>query len=214
MKLSTFCAPIVLATYFSFALLFIAGTANAGVVVKQAHPFKVGGTIFSQGVNEKNNDDILEKDRFNEKDIGANCTFQDKLAKDEFVILVLNNACFGGDLNDNEIQIVNTDPFFVIATIGEIDFDQLDLIVAQKNSVDKTLTVPATVELDCDGALVIDVEASAIATIKLNKEGTCVDSLSMKSASGTGDVDGTAVILDGIKVSASKKKAAILGGGG
>jgi len=163
MKLSTFCAPIVLATYFSFALLFIAGTANAGVVVKQAHPFKVGGTIFSQGVNENNNDDILEKDRFKEKDIGANCTFQDKLAKGEFVILVLNDAC---------------------------------------------------VELDCDGALVIDVEASAIATIKLNKEGTCVDSLSMKSASGTGDVDGTAVILDGIKVSASKKKAAILGGGG
>jgi hypothetical protein len=200
------------ASCLSFALLLVAGTANAGITVVQAHPFKVGGAIYSQGVSEKTGDDILEKDKFNEKLLGANCAFLDKLDKTQRVILVLNEAC-GGDINNNSIQVVETDPFFVLATIGAVDFDDGSAIFVQKKGVDRSVAVPATVQLACSGTIDVDVEASAIATIKFDKEGNCVQTVKMKNGSGTGTVDGIDVILDKIKADAKKHAASILNPG-
>lgn len=197
---STSGAPMALAAISTFVLLFIAGTAHAGVVA-QIHSFKVGGTIFVQEVSEKTGDDILDKEKFSEKDLGANCLMQEKLDKGQYPVLVLNDAC--GDINDNEIQILSQTPPFE-TVIGQIDFDDDNLIVNQKKGVDDTLTMPATIELACLGSFVVDVEASAIATIKLGKETGCFESMKLKNGSGTGDIDLVDVILDGIKADAKK----------
>lgn len=184
----------------AFVLLFVAGTAHAGVST-QIHSFKVGGTVFAQDVSEKTGDDILDKEKFSEKDLGATCLMQEKLEKGQFPVLVLNNPC--GDINDNEIQIISQTPFST-TTVGRIDFDVDRLIVNQKKGVDDTLTLPATVELACLGAVEVDVEASAIATIKLNQETRCFESMKLKNGSGDGDIDGIDVLLDGIKADAKK----------
>lgn len=198
---STSWAPMALAAISAFVLLFIAGTAHAGVIVSQIHSFKVGGTIFAQAVSEKTGDEILDKDKFSEKVLGANCLLQEKLEKGQFPVLVLNDAC--GDINDNDIQILSqTFPF--ATTIGQIDFDVDNQIVSQKNGVDDTLTMPATIELACLGDVDVDVEASAIATIKLGKETGCFESMKLKNGSGTGTIDGTDVIVDGLKAAAKK----------
>jgi len=193
-------APMALAAISTFVLLFIAGTAHAGVM-SQIHSFKVGGTIFVQEVSEKTGDDILDKEKFSEKDLGANCLLQEKLDKGQYPVLVLNDAC--GDINDNEIQILSQTPPLV-TVLGQIDFDVDNLIVNQKKSVDDTLTLPATVELACLGGVDIDVEASAIATIKLGKETGCFESMKLKNGSGTGTIDATDVIVDGLKADAKK----------
>ena len=200
------------ASCLSFALLLVAGTANAGVAVVQAHPFKVSGTAYAQDVSDKTGDDILGKDKFNEKELGASCIFQDKLEKGQHVVLILNEAC-GGDLNNNSIQVVRTNPFAVLATIGAVDFDEGSAILAQKKGVDRSVTVPATVDLACAGNNDVDVEASAIATIKFEKEGICVQTVKLKNGSGTGSVDGTDVILDKVKSDAKKPVASILNPG-
>jgi len=174
-------------------------------VVSQVHSFKVGGTIFVQEVSEKTGDDILDKEKFSEKDLGANCLSQEKLEKGQSPVLVLNDAC--GDINDNEIQILSQTPPFT-TVIGQVDFDVNDLIVNQKKGVDDTLTLPATVKLACLGSVVVvvdvDVEASAIATIKLGKETGCFESMKLKNGSGTGSIDLTDVIVDGLKADAKK----------
>ena len=201
-------ALMALATCLSLASLFVAATANAGVLA-QIHPFKVGGKIFSQGVSEKTGDDILGKDKFNEKLLGANCLGKEKLGKGEQVILVLNDPC-GPNVNDNVIQVVSTTggPVVVLATIGTVDFDLDSAIDAEKNGVVKTVTLPATVELACAGiaTIAVDVEASAVATVKLDKESFCFSTLKMKNAAGTGTVDGIDVILDKLKADAKKPK--------
>jgi len=199
-------ALMALAICFSLAALFFAGAASAGVALMQDHPFKVGGTIYSQGISDKNGDAILEKDKFNEKQLGANCIGQEKLGKGEQVILHINDAC-GPDVNDNEIQVVSTDPgFAVLATIGTVDFDLDSAIDAEKKGVLSTVTLPATVQLACNGLVDVAVEASAVATVKLDKEGFCISTLKLKNATGTGIVDGIDVILDKIKADAKKPK--------
>ena len=191
---------MALAAIYVFALLFVAGTAHAGVSA-QIHSFKVGGTVFTQEVSEKTGDDILDKDKFSEKDLGANCLMQEKLEKGQFPVLVMNDPCV--NLNDNEIQIISqTNPF--VTAIGQIDFDDNRLIVSQKKGVDDTLTMPATVELACFGTVDVDVDASAIATIKLNKETGCFESMKLQNGSGDGDIDDIDVLLDGIKADAKK----------
>jgi hypothetical protein len=198
-------ALMALATCLSLASLFVAATANAGVLA-QTHPFKVGGTIFSQGVSDKTGDAILDKDKFNEKQLGANCIDQEKLGKGEQVVLVINDPC-GPNVNDNVIQVVGTVPDFeVLATIGTVDFDLDRAIDAEKNGVTKTVTLPATIELACAGMIDVDVEASAVATVKLDKEGFCFSTLKMKNAAGTGTVDGIDVILDKLKAGAKKPR--------
>jgi len=194
---------MALAAVSTFALLFAAGVAQAGVVtpVTQLHAFKVGGTIFAQGINERTGDDVLEKDKFKEKDLGANCLLQEKLDRGQSIVLVLNDAC--GDINDNEIDIITEEPPSRLE-IGQLDFDVDLAIVSQKRGVDDTLTMPATVELACLGSVDVDVEASAVATIKLGRDTGCFESMKIKNASGTGTVDGIDVILDGIKADAKK----------
>ncbi len=206
MERSTFWARIALATGSASVLLLVAGTAHAGVsAVTQIHSFKVSGTIFTQDVSEKTGDDILDKDKFSEKLLGANCLDQEKLEKGQFPVIVFFDAC-GIDpdhLNDNEIQIITKEPPSAIA-IGEIDFDVASQIIHQKKGVDSTRTMPATVELSCLGTVSVDVEASAIATVKLDSDGACVESVKLKSGSGTGIIDGVNVILDRVKMDAKK----------
>jgi hypothetical protein len=203
-KRSASWGPMALAAVSAFVFLFfVAGTAHAGVPAQQIHSFKVGGTIFAQGVSDKTGDDILDKDKFSEKDLGANCLTQEKLEKGQFPVLVINDPC--GDINNNEIQIISQTPPSTMP-VGQVDFDVDRLIVNQKRSVDDTLTLPATVELACLGAVDVDVEASAIATIKLNKETGCFESMKLKNGSGDGIIDGTDVLLDRIKADAKKPK--------
>ena len=197
-------APMSLAAVLIFVLLFVAGAAHAGIPrISQTHPFKVSGTIFIQGVNEKTGDDILDMEKFSEKDFAANCLMQEKLEKGQAVVLVLNDAC--EDLNDNELQVIIQEPPFSVE-IGQIHFDDERQILSEKNGVDNTLTMSAAVELDCIGTDIVDVLATAIATIKLSDEGLCrsVESIKLKNASGTGLVDDIDVILDGVKAAAKK----------
>jgi hypothetical protein len=199
-KRSTRWASMTLASAFISVLFFVAGTAHAGVSA-QIHSFKVGGTIFAQGVSDKTGDDILDKDKFSEKDLGAICLMQEKLEKGQFPVLVINDPC--GNINNNEIQIITEAPPSKI-TVGQIDFDDNRAIVSQKKGVDDTVTMLATVFLACLGAIDVDVEASAIATIKLNKETGCFESMKFQNGSGDGDIDGLDVLLDGIKADAKK----------
>ena len=185
-------------------LLLVAGTAHAGVPrVSQIHPFKVSGSIFVQGVNEKTGDDILEKEKFTEKSFGASCLMQEKLEKSQAVVLMFNDAC--EDINDNEIQVITTEPPST-TTIGEMHFTVDSQIVTERKGVNHTLTVPALVELDCIGAANVDVIANATATIKLINEGLClgVGSIKLKNGSGGGVIDDVDVILDGVKANAKK----------
>lgn len=199
-KRSTRWASMAFASAFISVLFFVAGTAHAGVSA-QIHSFKVGGTVFAQEVSEKTGDDILEKEKFSEKDLGATCLMQEKLDKGQYPVLVMDDPC--GDISDNELRIISqTAPFMTV--IGQIDFDVDKQIVNQKKGVDDTLTLPATVELACAGTIDVDVEASAIATIKLNKETGCFESMKLQNGSGDGDIDGIAVLLDGIKADAKK----------
>jgi len=201
---STFWVPTALAALLVLALFFVAGAAHAGIPrVAQTHPFKVSGTIFSQGVSEKTGDDILEKEKFSEKDFAANCLLQEKLRKDQSVVLLFNDAC--EDINDNEIQVVSTEPAST-TTVGEMHFDVDRQIVSEKNGTDIALTVPAVVELDCIGTANVDIIAFATATIKLSNQGLCVgvESMKIKNGSGDGSIDGVDVIADGVKADAKK----------
>lgn len=203
MERSTFWARIALATCSAFVLLLVAGTAHAGVI-GTIHSFKVSGTIFTQDVSDKTGDDILDKDKFSEKLLGANCLDQEKLEKGQFPVIIFFDPC-GIDpdhLNDNEIQIITVGGGST--AIGKIDFDVASQIVNQKKGVDNTRTMPVTVELNCLGTVVVDVEASAIATVKLDSEGVCVESVKLKSGAGTGIIDGVNVIVDRVKMDAKK----------
>ena len=95
---------MMLATCFSFASLLVAGTANAGVDPAFVYPFTVSGTIYEQGVSDKTGDDILEKGKFNQKDLTANCTFMEKPEKGVSLYAVLEEPC-GGDINVNDIFV-------------------------------------------------------------------------------------------------------------
>jgi len=195
---------MVLAAALVFVLLFVAGTAHAGIPrVSQIHPFKVSGTVFVQGVNERTGDDILIKEKFTEKSFGANCLMQEKLEKGQVVVLLFNDAC--EDINDNEIQIITAEPPST-TTIGEMHFRVDYQIVTERKRVGHTLTVPAVVELDCIGTANVDVIADATATIKLGNQGLClgVESMKLKNGSGLGSIDDVDVIVDGVKANAKK----------
>lgn len=198
-------SPMALTAVLAFVLLFVAGAAHAGIPrVAQTHPFKVSGSIFSQEVSEKTGDDILGKDKFNEKDFAANCLMQENLRKDQSVVLLFNDTC--EDINDNELQVISTEPPATM-TVGQVHFDDDDPIVTEKNGTAITRTLRAEVELDCNGTASIDVLAGATATIKLgNIDGLCtgVESMKLKNASGYGVIDGVDVLLDGVKADAKK----------
>lgn len=199
MERSTFWVSTALATDFAFALPFVAETTHADFVgVPQIRSFKVSGIIFAQDASEKTGNDVLGKNKFNEKLLGANCVDQEKLAKGQIPVIILFDPC-SGDLDENQIAIFTREPLTSM-TIGKIDFDVASQIANQKKGVDRTLTMPATVQLICLGAVSVDVEASAIATVKLDSEGVCVESVRLKNGSGTGIIDGINVILDGFKM--------------
>jgi len=189
---------------FLLLLLFVTGAAHAGFpTLVQTHAFKLSGTVLTQGVSAKTGDDILDREKISEKSFGANCVQQEKLRKDQSVVLLLNDAC--GDINNNEIQVVSTEPPST-TRIGDIYFELDNQIVNEKNGKADTRTVPVVVDMDCNGTVAIDVIASAIATIKLGNQGLClaVQSMKLKNASGYGSVADVDVIVDRVTASASK----------
>ena len=130
---------------------------------------------------------------------------QENLRKDQSVVLLLNDTC--EDINDNEIQVISTEPPATM-TIGEIHFHDYSQIVTEKSDTAITRTLLAEVELDCNGTASVDVLALATATIKLSAiEGLCnsgFESMKLKNASGEGLIDDVWVILDGVKADARK----------
>jgi hypothetical protein len=185
---------------FVIALSFIATTAQAGLAITQGHQIGIKGQIYGQGSNEKTGDDQLEKESFSEKDLGAACLGNEKLEKGQAVIITLFDAC--SDPNDNEIQIVRTDPFAVLETIGDIDFDDDLIIATEKKGVVTTLTVPAEVDVECaEGDIVFS--AGAIATARVDELG-CVQTVKVQNATGDGMIFGESVLIDKAKIDAKK----------
>ncbi len=202
---------IGVAAALSFCLTLAAGSAHAGVAIQQGHKFFVSGKAQFQDMNNKG-DDVVGSQSLNEKDVGAACTDQEKLQKGQFVILTLNNACGpGADPDNNSIQVVNTDPFTVLATIGNVDFDLAFALAEEKKGTLKSVTVPASVTLSCVSGLInLATTLGGVFEVKYDKDGNCIESAKAKTLSGDGTLDGEAVVFDGAKGSAGKPEASLV----
>lgn len=190
------------------ACVFVAAGAQAGEpLVVQGHPLKLKATLLSQGIEK------VEKGKAKEKDIGALCTGQEKLQKGEEVIIVLGNACGGegADLDANEIQVVQTDPYAELAGIGFIVCED-PILASAKNGTLKDETQICTVELCCPEELctALDVQMQGVFETRFDKGGDCIQTLKGGNLAGSGSVGVDAVILDKGKIGAKKPDAALV----
>lgn len=182
-------------------LFFVAASAQAGGP-SAFHPMKISGSGFQQGVSEKTGDDQIEKGKFSDKVLGGACTDQESLGKGQAVVLAFDTYC--GDPNDNAILVIQTDPFDVIANIGDVEFD-LDFSFEQEKKGELAgVLVPVDISLACVSGLIdIDVEVSAIASVKFD-DNECIEGFKAKNGIGVGLVDGEEVIIDRTKADAKK----------
>jgi hypothetical protein len=194
---------------FAISMTLVAASAQAGLTIIQGHPFAIKGQVYAQGENEKTGDASLEKESFKEKDLGAACLEEEKLEKGQSVIITLFDAC--NDPNDNEIQIIRTEPFAVLDVIGELDFDGEMAIGTEKKGELTTLTVPVEADIEClEGD--VRFNAAAIATVRVDEVG-CVETVKAQNATGEGEIFGEPVLIDKAKIDAKKKKASLVDNG-
>lgn len=194
------------AVAFCFAISLAATSAQAGLANIQAHPLKLNGQVLAQGENSRTGDAKLEKASFNEKDIGALCLGQERLDRDQFVIVTLNDAC--NDPNNNTIQVVQRDPFQVLASIGSINFD-LSFAIATERRGSVTLAVPAIMALAC-GEGTVQIDAGAVATVTVDSETSCVQTVKAQNAAGVGSILGESIIVNKTRVDAKKPAASLV----
>ena len=192
---------------FGFSMTLMATTAQAGEIsVVQGHPLALKGQVYGQGQNDRTGDLGRENEGFKASDLGAVCRGQDKLDKGQQLIVTLFNAC--SDPDDNAVQIVQTNPFSVLETIGSIDFGEEAAIVTEKRGDLRELLLPAELTIACgEGAVSLNINALAI--VKFDSDG-CVETVKAQRGTGGGEIDEEEVLVDRAQLEAKKKKASLL----
>ena len=182
----------------SFALVFAMPLLASAQVT--AHEMKISIKGLAQMTNSN---ELLKPDKFtaNQKDVFQACQGSAP-AKDEGIFLFLDCQ----DLNNNTILAMDTDPVTVLGGVGGVSFDLTRLVQNQSNNGVQSASVPASLEIDCDGAT---VEVFGIMDINFKDlDGTqCPNSATMK-VTGTGTEVDLFIVDNGSSVNAQKRTAA------
>ena len=184
--------------------------AHAGGALITGHELQI--TLKGAAQGESNSGEgTADKGTLKDKDIFELCTGESP-TKDQGVFLFLD--C--GNLNNNEIDAIGTNPLTGLAEVGSISFDVDHPVETTKNGNTKSIKIPVTIELTC-GAGTLDVELNGIMNIKYSDlaKTTCPDSASVK-VTGVGDSNSKTLppaflLDDGSSVKAKKRDGAIAG---
>ncbi|MEN8160281.1 MAG: hypothetical protein ABFS41_09450 [Myxococcota bacterium] len=181
------------------ALLLLAGGSQA----QQRHPLKLSGLAFQQDLNLKTGDAFVSKGKFTEKWLAAFCLGEFQPQKDHVVTLMLESPC--GDVNANQIQVVQKESLAVVDTLGSIELDFDFMLRNEKKGVLSNVVVPMTIQFECVSEIIdMDVETSAVATIGMDASGDCVETIKAQNGSGAGIINEDPTIFDRAKFGAKK----------
>lgn len=186
----------------AFALVFALPLAASAQVT--AHEVKLSIKGLAQTTNSN---DFLKPDRFtvNQKDVFGACHGAAP-AKDEGIFLFLDCTNVPTSLNNNTILLMDTNPVTVLGEIGSVNFDLARFVQNESSKGLQSASVPATIEIDCDGAT---VEVFGIMDINFKDlDGTqCPNSASVK-VTGTGTEVDVFSVDNGSSISAQKRSGA------
>jgi hypothetical protein len=189
----------MMSRFLSFALVFALPLAASAQIT--AHPVKLTLKTVSQTTN--NNDD-LKPDKFgaNWKDVFQACVGTAP-AKDEGLFLFIDCQ----DVNNNMLAAMDTNPVNLLADIGGVSLDLGHAVYNEKNGLIQSVSVPAAITIDCEGA---SAEVTGIMDIKYKDlDGTqCPNSASAKVTGATDDPE-TSIVDNGSSVTAEKRTLAV-----